>query len=640
MSSLIRRRLLGLRGRLWDHSLVVRRPARQLREVLSLLRSVLLDPDGPPRVVVGSEPEGVQPIAHPAVSVVLPRDQSAQGASSGHAAGAMARSLADQTETSWRLAAAAADREPDADRSPYCWIVDPGSTGLEGVPPTLLESMLMVAASGALEVVAAGRAAPARDGLVSAAELRGLPGAGRTTHLLWRSPGLGGQPHTPVLGRIVPHVRDLASAGGSGPDEPALELDAGGLIATGPWLLHPDAAGRRRVRHQLRDVEKALADLPAVDGPPTVLLMLPYLAVGGAERLLLDLVEGLGNELRCLVVTTEPHRAALGETVSRCLSLTPHVYTLGDWLPREAHEGAIRHLIRRYRVGTLLCWNGSTCFYDLAPRLRHGHPELRILNQLFNHRGGWIEHYGPRLVRSVDLHVAVNTAIAGALVEERGVPDRAVVTIHHGVEIPRLPDPAEARARRREQRRELGLPDQALVLGTFIRMSPQKRPMDVVALARRLEARGIHLLLVGGGPLDAELDAELARRPVPNLVRLPMLREQHEVLRLYDAVDICLMTSAYEGLPVFLLDGMARGLPAVAPDVGDIRLLLAEGGGTVVPRPGDLDALEAAVLGLADPAVRAAEGERARRRVASAFGLERYVESYRRVILARPVRGR
>jgi glycosyltransferase involved in cell wall biosynthesis len=225
--------------------------------------------------------------------------------------------------------------------------------------------------------------------------------------------------------------------------------------------------------------------------------------------------------------------------------------------------------------------------------------------------------------------VAVNRPIAEALVADRGVPPDRVVTIHHAVAMPPVVTLEVRSERRRARRRELGLPEDSLVVGTFIRMHPQKRPMDVVAVARRLTGRGVHFLLVGGGSLDVRLDRELAARPVPNLTRLPLRDDTDD---LYDALDLCLLTSAYEGLPVFLLDGLARGVPCVATDVGEVAELLADGGGVVVERPGDIGALAAAILSLAAPETRTAEGERGRAAVQARFGLERYVASYERAI--------
>ncbi len=103
---------------------------------------------------------------------------------------------------------------------------------------------------------------------------------------------------------------------------------------------------------------------------------------------------------------------------------------------------------------SLVCWNGSVTFYDEVAALRRAFPRLRIVNQLFNHHGGWIEHYSPSLIRAVDAQIAVNTPIARALVDDHGVPDDRVVTIHHAVG---APDPRDedrrARAPPRARRR-------------------------------------------------------------------------------------------------------------------------------------------------------------------------------------------
>jgi len=160
-------------------------------------------------------------------------------------------------------------------------------------------------------------------------------------------------------------------------------------------------------------------------------------------------------------------------------------------------------------------------------------------------------------------------------------------------------------------------------------MHPQKRPLDVIRLASRMVDRNVHFLLVGGGPMDGAVDREIQRHPHHNLTRLPL---RHDTDTLMDAVDICLLPSQYEGLPVFLLEGMARQVPCVATAVGDIPMLLERGGGLVSGPPGDLDALEAAIESLIDDHRRATEGEKALRRVKARFGLDRYVREYDAVI--------
>ncbi len=609
-----------LQGWFWDLGPLFLPPLRRLRRAASILlyrwrsRSRTL----PPRVVADApRRRRTAPLETPVIAV--------HAGAGGDRAG-IERFLAAQTETS-----VTTDPEAAA-HATFCLTLD-GEP--EPLPPTWLESQLLAMVAEGLEWTVCGwAAAAAGDG--PATDVAG-PAAARSPGLV-RLPSPDVRRPPPVLGRAVPHItaeERLAEAGprAAGPiPEFSLCPPPGAGHRSGPYFLRPDLGSGRVVRHRLRSVHDALSRLPAIPGPPTVLFLLPFLAVGGAESLLFDLLAGLHDRYRLLVVTVEPHRAALGQTACEARRLTPHVYTLGDWLPRPAHHDALRHLLRRYAVDVLMSWNGTVFFYDLAPALRRSHPGLRIVNQLFNHRGGWIEHYGPRLVASTDLHVAVNRPIGRALVEERGVPEERRVVIHHGVRLPDDP-PDDARVeRRRRARFDLGLPQDAVIAGTFIRMHPQKRPFDVIRLARRALAQGpveLHFLLAGGGPLDAEIDRELEQQACPNLTRLPLRRDTG---RLYDAVDLCLLTSAYEGLPVFLLDALARRIPCVATAAGDVPYLLAGGGGILVERAGDLDALAAALSELCDPARRRTEGDLGRATVARRFGVERYVRAYQEAL--------
>ena len=574
----LNRRLQGL---LWEFSPPIRRQLRSLRRSLSLaLHRVrrLVAPGADPRVL--SVPAASPPpaLSDPTVSVI--------GATEATGAAFIAHGC-----------------------------------GLEALPPVHIEAMLMAATAEDLSWVAAGWAppAPGRYG-PSGAALRD-PEVPESSHLLLRRPSPARSHRAPVVGRVLPHITSVERCDGLNPI-------AVHTPASGPYRLDPGMAGEAVVKCPFYLVDEVLAELPSIDGPPTALFLLPFLAVGGAERLLFELMEGLGDRYRVLIATTDPHLEAFGQTVDRARELTPHVYTLGDWLPREAAPSAIRYLIRRWQVETLVCWNGSVTFYDEVADLRRTFPELRIVNQLFNHRGGWIDHVSPALTRAVDTQIAVNTPIARALVDDHGVPDDRVVTIHHAVG----PPPPHDENRRARLRRELGVDESTTVVGTFVRMHSQKRPLDIIELARRMTGDSVHFFLVGGGPLDDAVNREIARDRPANLTRWPL---QADASPLYDALDLCLMTSEFEGLPVFLLDGLARGIPCVATAVGDIPLLLRDGGGKVVERPGDLDGLAAAIRELLDPEARRAEGEKGRTAVESRFGLDRYVAAYEAAIFRR-----
>jgi glycosyltransferase involved in cell wall biosynthesis len=594
----LRRRLQGL---YWELNAPLRRWLRGVRTTLSLSLHRARHAAGRgagPRVVSRPSVPPWPVVADPAIAVV----------DAGEADGPL---LGGQTEGSLT-------RDPTpSDGAPFI----AHAQGLDRLPAAHLEALLMAAAADDLGWVAAGWSPPAAGRFGPSGTIVRDPETPQAAHLLLRRPAPDRDRRPAIVGRVLPHITSAERCAGG------LSL-ADHAPAAGPYRLRPDMATSAVVRSATFPVDVSLGALPEVDGAPTALFLLPFLAVGGAERLLFELMAGLRDGTRLLVVTTDPHLQALGQTVDRARELTPHVYTLGDWLPRDAAASALRHLIRRWRVRSLVSWNGTVLFYDEVAALRRAFPHLNIVHQLFNHRGGWIEHTSPSLIRSVDTHIAVNTPIRRALVTERGVPDDRVATIYHAVGAPGRRD----EERRSRLRRELGVDDDTVVVGTFIRMHPQKRPLDVVDIARRMTGDKVHFLLVGGGPLDDDVDREIARDRPRNLTRWPL---HDDATPLYDAVDLCLMTSDFEGLPVFLLDGLARSLPCVATAVGDIPSLLRDGGGMVVKRPGDLDGLVAAIRSLLDDEVRRAEGEKARRTVETRFGLDRYIAAYEAVLFRR-----
>lgn len=492
----------------------------------------------------------------------------------------------------------------------------------DDLPPTHLESLLMAACAEDLDWTIAGWAEPAPGRHGPSGEIFG-DASGAPPGTLVRRPRPDRRHRREVTGRTVPHLRVSKRI-------PASEtLQTPFSVASGAHRLANTLQPGTIVHSTVYDVEEALAGLPPVDGQRTVLFLLPFLAIGGAEKLLQTLVNRLRHNYRILIATTDPHLQALGQTVADFRELTPHVYTLGDWLPREAVSSAIRHLLRRWRVESLVCWNGSVSFYDHVAEIKRRFPSVRTLNQLYNHRGGWIEHYCPTVVEAVDLHIAVNTPIARALVEERAVTSRSVATIFHGVEIPGELTEEQRVQRRRQRRDQVNLPQDSLVVGTFIRMHSQKRPSDVIRVARMLEDEDIHFLLVGGGPLDTAVDEELRRNNPGNITRLPLT---NDVLPLYQAIDICLLTSSFEGLPVFLLDGLARAIPCVAPRVGDIPLLLEGGGGVLVETPGDIEGLASGIRLLKDSDRRRREGLLGRSTVSTRFGVDAFVSAYEAAI--------
>ncbi len=102
------------------------------------------------------------------------------------------------------------------------------------------------------------------------------------------------------------------------------------------------------------------------------------------------------------------------------------------------------------------------------------------------------------------------------------------------------------------------------------------------------------LVLVGAldGELAGECDAFIARHGLGNVRRIPFCEDMS---RLFPALDGLIITSAYEGLPISMLEALAMGLPVLSTDVGDVGLVLREtGSGWTFAPGGDADSRWAA----------------------------------------------
>jgi len=222
--------------------------------------------------------------------------------------------------------------------------------------------------------------------------------------------------------------------------------------------------------------------------------------------------------------------------------------------------------------------------------------------------------------RLQDHVIACSGGVADSIAER--VSTRVpVTTVRNGVSLHRFQRSTEARS---ALRTSLGLDDTHQVVGTVAVFREQKRLDLWLQVAAHVVQRNEHarFLVVGDGPLRSEMEARVADLGLSDKVVMPGLID--DVIPWLSAMDVYMMTSDFEGLPVALLEAMATGLPAVCTDVGGIAEVVRTGvEGHVVPA-GQALSLGDIVLDLFhDPDTLAQMSTRARERIAAAFSMER-----------------
>ena len=125
-----------------------------------------------------------------------------------------------------------------------------------------------------------------------------------------------------------------------------------------------------------------------------------------------------------------------------------------------------------------------------------------------------------------------------------------------------------------ELREKFGLPA-GKQLYTFVgRLTPQKRPVEFLKLAlRRIRYEDEFFVLVGDGELAGEAEAFITQHGLLNVKRIPYIANTLELNAISSGI---IFTSAYEGLPIAMLEAISMGVPCFATDVGDIADVLHE----------------------------------------------------------------
>jgi glycosyltransferase involved in cell wall biosynthesis len=139
---------------------------------------------------------------------------------------------------------------------------------------------------------------------------------------------------------------------------------------------------------------------------------------------------------------------------------------------------------------------------------------------------------------------------------------------------------SEARdALRSRVRAELGVPPGAVLLIFVGRLDRQKDPMLLLDSLRvaRTRVSELHLIMIGDGALRSQVEERINTIGIAGQVRLLGALPPSRIAELLRAGDLFVLSSAYEGMPIAVLEALASGLPVVSTDVGEIGRVVKDG---------------------------------------------------------------
>jgi len=179
-----------------------------------------------------------------------------------------------------------------------------------------------------------------------------------------------------------------------------------------------------------------------------------------------------------------------------------------------------------------------------------------------------------------------------------------------------------------QKRMELNIPEDAIVIGNVAVFRFQKRLKEWLQVLKNITDKydNVYGLLVGAGPLDSEVKKTLSDLHLENKVKLPGL--QTDMKAYFNMMDIFMMSSSFEGLPIALLEAMSMSCAIVTTNAGGIKEVIRhekDGLVCLVDQWQNLTNLAQKLI--ENPGQLKQYQQASRKRVVNKFGMKKMVEN-------------
>jgi len=359
-----------------------------------------------------------------------------------------------------------------------------------------------------------------------------------------------------------------------------------------------------------------------------ILLLSTSMGMGGADQQILILARDLlarGHEVRIvalaplgpmgiearregIAIESLELRRGLGD-LSRILRL---VALLRAWRPDILHSHMVHTNLLARAVRPLV---GMPPLLSTIHSINDGGPLRMAAYRLSN--------------RLVNRFTIISRLAAERYIAIGAVPAARLDVVPNAVDTARFRPLPGARA---ALRRQLGLGDEFVWLAVGRFEEAKDYATMIAAFARLIAGRpASRLLLVGKGSLQPDVEARVRAAGLESSVRF--LGVRRDVPDLMSAADGYLLSSAWEGMPVVLLEAAAVGLPIVATRVGGVPEVVEDGATGYLAPPGDAEALGRAMerVEAMAPEERVAMGRRGRSLVEERYGTTHVMERWNRI---------
>ena len=317
------------------------------------------------------------------------------------------------------------------------------------------------------------------------------------------------------------------------------------------------------------------------DGKKHILFILPWLALGGADKFNLDLIKGLSKrDYEFSIVTTEPNVNIWRQEFEEYAT----VYDLTTFLDRKYWPSFINYIIKKENIDLIMNSN-STYGYAALPYIKACNPGIPIIDYIhmeewYNRNGGFSRDTA-NLEEVIEKTLVCNENSKKILQNYFGRKEEKIETVYIGVDSEKF-NPEKYNKEELLKKYKINS-DGKKIIGFIARIDLQKRPYLLMKILRALKEKreDFIAIIAGDGPLLSSIKRKAKKYNLEKNVKF--LGAISNTEELYSMCDITLNCSIKEGLALTSYESLSMGVPVVSANVGGQAELINNDVGVIVP---------------------------------------------------------
>ena len=360
----------------------------------------------------------------------------------------------------------------------------------------------------------------------------------------------------------------------------------------------------------------------------SILQIVHSLKIGGSEKLALSIASELDDSrFQTAVCALDLSGDLVKDFKER--HIPQHV------LHRNGVEFAtfrkIYSLLKLHEVDIVHTHNFAQLFHALLPAKVAGakiiHTEHSYYNYLPRNIDRRIRNFDRRMIRPLlylcERFTVVSEEIADFFIHKIGISKGSISVIPNGIDVGKFDIKLD------NARMRLGLQEDDIVIGTVGRLEEEKDHRTLLNAFKYAENSypNCKLLIVGDGTKRKELEDHSCELQIYDKVKF--LGNRSDIPELLSAMDIFVLTSIREGLPLSALEAMAARKPVVATDVGGLKHIVKDGvSGFLVSKQDDIAIGDALIHLIKDSGLQKNMGDKGHDIAEGSFGIKKMIREY------------